>query len=69
MLLILQTHVCRFIHYLEENKTASGVAARSSISFSFDFALGVSDTIKVRFQGVSNIAIADVTILIENLTK
>ena len=46
-------------------QTASGVAARSSISFSFDFALGVSDTIKVRFQGVSNIAIADVTILIE----
>ena len=32
-------------------QTASGVAARSSISFSFDFALGVSDTIKVRFQG------------------
>ena len=44
---------------------ASGVAARSAISFSFDFALGVSDTIKVRFQGESNIAIADVTILIE----
>ena len=44
---------------------ASGVAGRSAISFSFDFAVGVRDTFKVRFQGVSNIAIADVTILIE----
>ena len=50
---------------LGKEQTASGVAGRSAISFSFDFAVGVHDTIKVRFQGVSNIAIADVTILIE----
>ena len=50
---------------LRKEQTASGVTGRSAISFSFDFAVGVHDTIKVRFQGVSNIAIADVTILIE----
>ena len=50
---------------LGREQIASGVAGRSAISFSFDFAVGVRDTIKVRFQGVSNIAIADVTILIE----
>ena len=48
-----------------KEQTASGVTGRSALSFLFDFAVGVHDTIKVRFQGVSNIAIADVTILIE----
>ena len=50
-----------------KEQTASGVffADNSSISFSFDFALDVHDTFEVRFQGVSNIAIADVAILIE----
>ena len=52
---------------LGKKQTASGVfTARSTISFSFDFAVGASDTFKVILQGeTSNIAIADVTILIE----
>ena len=52
---------------LGKKQTASGVfTARSTISFSFDFAVGASDTFKVILQGESsNIAIADVTILIE----
>ena len=50
-----------------KEQTASGVfTARSTISFSFDFAVGANDTFKVFLQGESsNIAIADVTILIE----
>ena len=52
---------------LGKKQTASGVStARSTISFSFDFAVGANDTFKVFLQGESsNIAIADVTILIE----
>ena len=52
---------------LGKKQTASGVfTARSTISFSFDFAVGASDTFKVILQGESsNIAIADVTILME----
>ena len=49
-------------------QTASGVfiASYSAISFSFDFAVGVHDAFDVGLQGESsNIAIADVAILIE----
>ena len=55
------------VHTIGREQTASGVfTASSTISFSFDFAVGAHDTLfEVRFQGVSNIAIADVTILIE----
>ena len=54
------------VHTITREQIASGVfTAQSTISFSFDFAVGVHDTLGVRFQGVRNIAIADVTILIE----
>ena len=54
------------VHTITREQIASGVfTAQSTISFSFDFAVGVDDTLGVRFQGVRNIAIADVTILIE----
>ena len=55
------------VHTIEREQTVSGVffANRSAISFSFDFAVDVHDTLEVRFQGESNIAIADVAILIE----
>ena len=54
------------VHTIGREQIASGVfTAQSTISFSFDFAVGVHDTLGVRFQGVRNIAIADVTILIE----
>ena len=54
------------VHTITREQTVSGVfTAQSTISFSFDFAVGVDDTLGVRFQGVRNIAIADVTILIE----
>ena len=55
------------VYTIGKEQTASGVffADRSAISFSFDFAVDVHDTFEVRFQGVSNIAIADVAILIE----
>ena len=54
------------VHTLTREQTVSGVVNYNhTISFSFDFAVGVDDTLGVRFQGVRNIAIADVTILIE----
>ena len=54
------------VHTITREQTVSGVVNYNhTISFSFDFAVGVSDTLGVRFQGVRNIAIADVTILIE----
>ena len=55
------------VHTIDKEQTASGVflVGHSVVSFSFDFAVGVYDTFEVRFQGVSNIAIADVAILIE----
>ena len=54
------------VHTLTREQTVSGVVNYNhTISFSFDFAVGVHDTLGVRFQGVRNIAIADVTILIE----
>ena len=55
------------VRTIGREKTASGVffVGHSIISFSFDFAVGVYDTFEVHFQGVSNIAIADVAILIE----
>ena len=55
------------VRTIGREKTASGVffVGHSVISFSFDFAVGVYDTFEVHFQGVSNIAIADVAILIE----
>ena len=54
------------VYTITREQIASGVfTAQSTISFSFDFAVGVDDTLRVRFQGVRNIAIADVTILIE----
>ena len=55
------------VHTVGREQTASGVVNYNhTISFSFDFAVGVHDTLfEVRFQGVSNIAIADVAILIE----
>ena len=37
----------------------------NSLIFSFDFAVSAHETLGVRFQGVRNIAIADVAILIE----
>ena len=54
------------VHTITREQTVSGVVNYNhTISFSFDFAVGVDDTLGVRFQGVRNIAIADVTILIE----
>ena len=54
------------VHTIGREQTVSGVVNYNhTISFSFDFAVGVHDTLGVRFQGVRNIAIADVTILIE----
>ena len=56
------------VRTIEREQIASGVffANRSVVSFSFDFAVGAHDTLfEVHFQGVSNIAIADVAILIE----
>ena len=50
---------------LGKEQIASGVSDRSSIRFSFDFAVSVYDTFKVAFQGENSITIADVTILIE----
>ena len=64
MLLMLQ-HTLQ-VHTITREQIASGVVNYNhTISFSFDFAVGVHDTLGVRFQGVRNIAIADVTILIE----
>ena len=54
------------VHTITREQTASVVINNNnSLIFSFDFAVGVHDTLGVRFQGVRNIAIADVTILIE----
>ena len=54
------------VHTIGREQTVSGVVNYNhTISFSFDFAVGVHDTLGVRFQGVRNIAIPDVTILIE----
>ena len=54
------------VHTITREQIASGVVNYNhTISFSFDFAVDVHDTFEVRFQGVRNIAIADVTILIE----
>ena len=54
------------VHTITREQIASGVVNYNhTISFSFDFAVDVHDTFGVRFQGVSNIAIADVAILIE----
>ena len=54
------------VHTLRREQTVSGVVNYNhTISFSFDFAVGVHETLGVRFQGVRNIAIADVAILIE----
>ena len=56
------------VHTIGREQIASGVflVGHSVVSFSFDFAVDAHDTLfEVRFQGVSNIAIADVAILIE----
>ena len=54
------------VHTITREQTVSGVVNYNhTISFSFDFAVDAHDTLGVRFQGVRNIAIADVTILIE----
>ena len=54
------------VNTIGREQIASGVVNYNhTISFSFDFAVGVHETLGVRFQGVRNIAIADVTILIE----
>ena len=54
------------VHTITREQTVSGVVNYNhTISFSFDFAVDAQDTLGVRFQGVRNIAIADVTILIE----
>ena len=54
------------VHTIGREQTASVVInANDSLIFSFDFAVSAHDTFGVRFQGVRNIAIADVAILIE----
>ena len=54
------------VHTIGREQTASVVInANDSLIFSFDFAVDAHDTFGVRFQGVRNIAIADVAILIE----
>ena len=54
------------VQTIGREQTASVVInANDSLIFSFDFAVGAHDTFDVRFQGVRNIAIADVAILIE----
>ena len=54
------------VHTIRREQTASVVINNNnSLIFSFDFAVDAHDTLGVRFQGVRNIAIADVTILIE----
>ena len=54
------------VHTVGREQTASPVIKfNDSVIFSFDFAVSAHETLGVRFQGVSNIAIADVAILIE----
>ena len=54
------------VHTVGREQTASVVInANDSLIFSFDFAVSAHETLGVRFQGVRNIAIADVAILIE----
>ena len=54
------------VHTIGREQTASVVInANDSLIFSFDFAVSAHETLGVRFQGVRNIAIADVAILIE----
>ena len=54
------------VHTVGREQTVSGVVNyNDSLIFSFDFAVGAHETLGVRFQGVRNIAIADVAILIE----
>ena len=54
------------VHTIGREQTASVVInANDSLIFSFDFAVSAHETFGVRFQGVRNIAIADVAILIE----
>ena len=63
---MLQTHVCGFIQLEVREQIASAVFNfNDSLIFSFDFAVSAHETLGVRFQGVRNIAIADVAILIE----
>ena len=54
------------VHTVGREQTASAVInVNDSLIFSFDFAVSAHETLGVRFQGVRNIAIADVAILIE----
>ena len=54
------------VHTIGREQTASVVInANDSLIFSFDFAVSAHETFGVRFQGVRNIVIADVAILIE----
>ena len=54
------------VHTVGREQTASAVInVNDSLIFSFDFAVSPHETLGVRFQGVRNIAIADVAILIE----
>ena len=65
MLLTCKHTFAGLYNYKRTNRFWCIYFAQSTISFSFDFAVGADDTLRVRFQGVRNIAIADVTILIE----
>ena len=54
------------VHTITREQIASAVVNyNDALIFSFDFAVDAHDTFGVRFQGVRNIAIADVAILIE----
>ena len=54
------------VHTVGREQTASGVVNyNNALIFSFDFAVSAHDTFEVGLQGESNIAIANVTILIE----
>ena len=54
------------VHTVGREQIASAVInVNDSLIFSFDFAVSAHETLGVRFQGVRNIAIADVAILIE----
>ena len=54
------------VHTVGREQTVSGVVNyNDALIFSFDFAVSAHETLGVRFQGVRNIAIADVAILIE----
>ena len=54
------------VHTVGREQIASAVInVNDALIFSFDFAVSAHETLGVRFQGVRNIAIADVAILIE----